>query len=794
MMTCHADECRFPASRAIRASFLAALALVLGATLAQAQDRALCDAAATAPNEGIPACTRLIETPSPGLPVADIYLRRGRGWFAKEDLAAAVRDFDEVVQRAPGSFVGYFNRGVVKHRQLDLDGALRDFMSALRITSTRPDLAKVTAQLYSNRGAVQNDKLEFDSAISDFDSALRLEPNLFHAVINRGHAFHRKRQHERAIADFTRAISLAPNEALGYVNRAAVWIDRARFERAIKDCSDALQVDPKSQLALSLRGEAYRLLGDYDKSLADHEQAILMDPGSADAYNNRGLVWRDKGEFDRAAADFSEAILRNERYDRAYANRGEIWRLKGDLPRSLLDLNKAVSLNPLSPVGLTLRGDTYRERGQIDLAILDYNEALRLLKDFVAAYAGRGVAFEEKGDVARARADFEKALSLPSDVDAEKAKPAQTIAKLHLDAIVQAQAEKAQSIKLAAAQVDARRAEGLRDSSAARAEAAKVAAAQIEAAKIQMGQKAAAEIAAAKAEALRAAATAREEAEKATAARLAELEAEVARKDAALKVGLARVETARLEAEKGQPKKVAQPDPGRRVALIIGNSAYGAVGALPNPKRDAQAMSDALRQVGFQKVNLVLDASRMELLSALKDFEDEADKADWAVIYYAGHGVQVGGENYMIPTDARLKAERDVPDEAVSLDRMLSTVTRARKLRVVILDACRDNPFEAQMRRASATRSVNRGLAPVNEPAGGTLVAFAAKAGQFAQDGKGGNSPFASALLKHLVEPGLEVNMLFRRVRDDVFSATGRQQEPYTYGSLPGESFYFAVN
>jgi uncharacterized caspase-like protein len=230
----------------------------------------------------------------------------------------------------------------------------------------------------------------------------------------------------------------------------------------------------------------------------------------------------------------------------------------------------------------------------------------------------------------------------------------------------------------------------------------------------------------------------------------------------------------------------------RRVALVIGNSAYRSVPALPNPRRDAEAMAAALRQVGFQSVSLKGDLTREALIEALRSFAREAESADWAVVYFAGHGIEMGGANYLIPVDARLEADRDIPLEAVALDQVLGVVEAARKLRVVLLDACRDNPFARQMRRTTASRSIGRGLARV-EPAGGTIVAYAAKDGQIALDGDAGNSPFVVALLKHMATPGVEINKLFRLVRDDVLAATGRRQEPFVYGSLPSEDFFFVA-
>ena len=160
------------------------------------------------------------------------------------------------------------------------------------------------------------------------------------------------------------------------------------------------------------------------------------------------------------------------------------------------------------------------------------------------------------------------------------------------------------------------------------------------------------------------------------------------------------------------------------------------------------------------------------------------------MVYYAGHGIEVGGTNYLVPVDARLRKDTDAEFEAVPLTQVLTAVRGARKLRLVILDACRDNPFAAQMRRTVAVRAVTRGLARV-EPTGATLVAYAAKEGEVALDGEGQGSPFVLSLVKRLDEPGLEINKLFRLVRNDVLIATGGKQEPFVYGSLPPDDFYF---
>ena len=230
---------------------------------------------------------------------------------------------------------------------------------------------------------------------------------------------------------------------------------------------------------------------------------------------------------------------------------------------------------------------------------------------------------------------------------------------------------------------------------------------------------------------------------------------------------------------------------GRRIALVVGNSHYASVPALTNPAQDASAIAKMLQAAGFEKVTLKLDLDRQSLWMALAEFARESSRADWAVIYFAGHGIELDGQNYVIPTDARLETDSQVLFETVPLDQVVEATAGARKFRLVILDACRNNPFLATMSRVASTRSIGRGLSQV-EPHGGVLVAYAAKAGEVALDGDAGNSPFVVALIEQLNRPGVEVGFLFRKVRDSVIKQTNGAQEPYTYGSLPGdEELYF---
>ena len=200
-----------------------------------------------------------------------------------------------------------------------------------------------------------------------------------------------------------------------------------------------------------------------------------------------------------------------------------------------------------------------------------------------------------------------------------------------------------------------------------------------------------------------------------------------------------------------------------------------------------------------------IDATREEMLDGLRKFSAEAATADWAVVYYSGHGMEVNGTNYLVPVDAKLSNGRS---EVVSLDQVMAATQGARKLRLILLDACRNNPFVPQAKpnepaRTTVAMSSNTvglvserasggGLSPVNV-SGSTLVVYATKHGQTALDGQGKNSPFAIAMVQRLATPNVEINKLFRLVRDDVMEATAGRQEPYTYGSLPGREDFFFV-
>lgn len=441
--------------------------------------------------------------------------------------------------------------------------------------------------------------------------------------------------------------------------------------------------------------------------------------------------------------------------------RGNLWSDKGDKERAIADYTDSIRINPKDAHPHSNRAHRYREQGKPDLAFADYESALRLDPKLVSALVGKGYILEQRGLIDGAIAAFELAIRL----DPKTPIPYVARGDLYFGKgdYSRALADYDEALRIDPMATSAYTKRGLtyeKLGDVVRARSAFNAALAVPP-KYTNGR------------------WAQDQAR----ARIAALDARNDQKPA----------PAMTASHSAPSATVAASSPGRRIALVIGNSAYRSVTPLSNPRRDAEALSETLRSIGFEIVRLENDLSRENLVDALRAFGKHAEQADWAVVYYAGHGIEVGGINYLLPVDAVLDSDRDVQFAGVPLEQVLASVEGARKLRLIILDACRDNPFVRQMKRSAGTRSVGRGLARI-EPEGGTLVAYAAKHGEVAFDGEGANSPFVSSLVKRLTAPGVEVSKLFRLVRDDVMAATNRKQEPFVYGSLPGEDFFFVAS
>jgi formylglycine-generating enzyme required for sulfatase activity len=229
----------------------------------------------------------------------------------------------------------------------------------------------------------------------------------------------------------------------------------------------------------------------------------------------------------------------------------------------------------------------------------------------------------------------------------------------------------------------------------------------------------------------------------------------------------------------------------KRVALVIGNGAYLHVPPLPNPSHDAKDIAQSLAAMGFE-VDLAVDAGMAELRGSVQRFATLAANAEVALIFYAGHGIQIDGRNFIVPIDAAIASEADVEFETLDLELLILATNEGASVRVILLDACRNNPFEGaltdSMGPGRSAVALSAGLAPL-QPSGGVLIGFATDPGAVALDGEGRNSPFAAALLENLPTPGLEINIALTRVRAAVFAGTDGRQRPWTTSSLLHELY-----
>ncbi len=228
----------------------------------------------------------------------------------------------------------------------------------------------------------------------------------------------------------------------------------------------------------------------------------------------------------------------------------------------------------------------------------------------------------------------------------------------------------------------------------------------------------------------------------------------------------------------------------RRVALVIGNGAYADAAKLPNPANDAKAMADALQRLGFD-VRLVMDATQADLLSAIDDYAKLLPGSSASMLFYAGHGIQLEGQNFLLPVDIKVQNERSIRYGAVDVSEVVAEMERSSPVNLIILDACRNNPFVEELKRGLKSRSVNiaQGLAPIKAQSSGTIIAFAAAAGSVAADGEGEHSPYTEALLAEIEKPGVEVALALRRVAGRVIEKTKGEQRPELLVRLVNE-FY----
>ena len=571
-----------------------------------------------------------------------------------------------------------------------------------------------------------------------------------------------------ALADFDAAVRLRPTDPAYYGGRGLVFYScKKDFGQAAAAFSDVIRLTPRDAAAYDIRGTARRYIGDLDGAVADGTAAIRLKPGFGMYYGNRAVTYSEKGDPARALADFTRDVQLEPNVAAVFNNRGLFFLQRQELDQAISDFSEAIRLDPRYSKPYANRGEAWRLKGDLDRSLADIDQAIAIDPRDPLNYARRADTLRYRGDYQLSLREYDSALAIMPDYI-----PAFTGRGLAY--------------------------ERLGNVEAARTEFNKALASQSYLANIDYS-KSSLETARARLAALDSGAPqpvilpAPRRAESATS-----------------------IPTPSVAAPVVAPAAVraTAASQGRRIALVIGNSAYRSVVQLNNPQNDAQAIGTSLRNIGFDSVTVLVNLTREKLLEALRAFADDARSADWAMVYYAGHGVELDGIDYLVPVDAKIASARDAQAQAIPLAEVTAATDGARKLKLVLLDACRDNPFLAQAEkrttpavvvaasRSSAetgTRSLTPSLGPpkglAQIKAGiGTLVFFAAKEGQAALDGDGADSPFAVAMLQRIATPGVEISKIFRLVRDDVMEATAGRQEPFVYGSLPGsENFYFVA-
>jgi tetratricopeptide (TPR) repeat protein len=510
----------------------------------------------------------------------------------------------------------------------------------------------------------------------------------------------------------------------------------------------ALKVFSGAQLATVYfwRAVGWNKKGDYAHVIADTTEALRLKPDQA-LYNLRGSAYFDKGEYDIAIADFNDALKSGPPSGTIFHNRGNAWRAKGDHAKAIADYDQAIKSNPKEAYSWQNRGACKQALGDLDGALADINEAIRLNPSLPSPLINRTVIWRAKGDYDHAIADGAEAIRLAQTPPPNIMTPPN-------------------SVKISAHIERGLAYEAKGDYEHARED-----------------YKATLDVAAADA-----ASKANQATAKVRLSLLSDATPATSPRDTA--------GSSSLGQQAGAPSQPNASVSSRRVALVIGNGAYAHVKALPNPPNDARAIAKSLRGIGFT-VSEGIDLDRAAMQTMTRDFLRDAAGAQIALVYYAGHGVQIAGRNYLIPADVRLDQGKNATETMIDMDTVLAGLDDQVRTNILIFDACRNNPLEPQAASGEPSRGVEAGpglAAPTALGAGstlgaGTLIAFATAPGKVALDGEGANSPFSAALSRHIGTPGLEVQQMLTRVRAEVVSVTKNQQVPWSNSSLLGEVY-----
>lgn len=554
----------------------------------------------------------------------------------------------------------------------------------------------------------------------------------------RGVGYFRKKEWDSALADFSEALKINPRDNVLWANRADTYRNKKEFKLALEDSKKSIELNPKNKRNYYVRGLIYYDDNNYDFAIPEFGEAIQLDPKYDEAYYYRARSFFLKKDYKAAIPDFTESIGLDPKYAPTWFYRGLSYERLDDLDQALADYNQAITLDNGHGSARHNRGMIKLGRGDYDSAIEDFTVSIRTSADEIT-HNSRGVAYRNKGEFQLAMNDFNEAIRF----DPKYARAYYNRGMLHsrAGATDLAVADLRKSVELDPKSKEARDA------------------------------------------------LARAEAMLASAPRQSQQRPQQQQQQQAQPQSPAQALAALPQALQQQAQAPGTSQGGKRVALVIGNSNYQFSSKLANPGNDAQDIAQTLRQLGFDVVE-GRDLDRRGMDDALRQYSRKLDGAGLAILFYSGHGVQVNERNYLIPIDARIERAADLNLDAVDVQRIIDQMEAEKRVNLIFLDACRDNPLTRSLRVASGTRSaaVGMGLAPV-QSAAGTLIAYATQPNNVALDGDGRNSPFTTALLKHMVVPNLEVELMMKQVRLDVMAATREKQVPWGHSSLVGNVY-----
>jgi tetratricopeptide (TPR) repeat protein len=607
------------------------------------------------------------------------------------------------------------------------------------------------AIVYAKRGTSYLTGGDTQNAIKDFEKSAELNPKSFQAFQGLGFALQRTGLYPEAVSAFDKAIALNPSDHVTISYRGYTHLMVKDHAMALKDFDAASKLAPKDATYQTARGDVLKSSKAYPLAVVAYSKAIELDANQYGAYEGRGLAQLSELAVEAAVADFDKAIDLNPKASLSFAGRASARFLRNEIPQGMADAEQAMSLAPNDNYMLTVAGNGHFANEDFAKASALYAQAQALDSTYAKATRGLAVSTFEQGDADKALTLLDTALlQAPEEFSPYATRGHIILSKGRVDEAI-GNFEKALSTN----NLDGEAYWGLGLAYAQKGEPEK--------ARLNLEES------------------------------LKPHRLYAFQQKRAAEAMLALVDQKSDNQQVATKKMPVIPfNPGTRVALVIGNSNYQNANPLPNPTRDSAAIATTLKGLGFEVLE-GKDLTHADMQGKLKDFAQKATQADVALFYYAGHGMQVGDKNYLIPVDAKLQEATSVDFELVDVNKsIVQYLGGDDRTGIIILDSCRDNPLSRSFSRSfGKTRSgtVSQGMAPINTDEGGLLIAFATAPGDVAEDGDGQNSPFTTALLKHMATPGVELEQMMKRVKKDVYTATSKRQQPWMNSALRDEVY-----